>query len=79
MKIEYIQKCKCGAVTISFDNGASNSMFWETFEKLDLDAGDATWLHQSCCCDHCVNHWGGGNGRGRGVVGGSRSCEASTP
>nr|DAO94210.1 MAG TPA: WCCH motif protein [Caudoviricetes sp.]DAY30712.1 MAG TPA: WCCH motif protein [Bacteriophage sp.] len=33
-------------------------MFWETFEKLDLDAGDATWLHQSCCCDHCVNHWG---------------------
>lgn len=19
---------------------------------------DATWLHQSCCCDHCVNHWG---------------------
>lgn len=58
MKIEYIQKCKCGAVTIRFDNGASNSMFWETFEKLDLDTGDATWLHQSCCCDHCVNHWG---------------------
>lgn len=44
--------------TIRFDNGASNSMFWETFEKLDLDAGDATWLHQSCCCDHCVNHLG---------------------
>lgn len=50
MKIEYIQKCKCGAVTIRFDNGASNSMFWETFEKLDLDTGDATWLHQSYCC-----------------------------
>lgn len=59
MKIEYIQKCKCRAVTINFNNGASNSMFWETFERLDLDAGDATWLHQSCCCDHCVNHWGG--------------------
>lgn len=58
MKIEYIQKCKCGAVTIRFDNSASNSMFWETFEKLDLDTGDATWLHQSYCCDHCVNHWG---------------------
>ena len=58
MKIEYIQKCKCGAVTINFDNGASNSMFWETFEKLDLDTGDATWLHQSYCCDHCINHWG---------------------
>lgn len=58
MKIEYIQKCKCGAVTISFDNGVSNSMFLETFEKLNLDTGDATWLQQSCCCDHCVNHWG---------------------
>lgn len=58
MKIEYIQKCKCGAVTIRFDNSASNSMFWETFEKLDLDTGDATWLHQSYCCDHCINHWG---------------------
>jgi hypothetical protein len=58
MKIEYIQKCKYGAVTIRFDNGASNSMFWETFEKLDLDTGDATWLHQSYCCNHCVNHWG---------------------
>lgn len=59
MKIEYIQKCKCGAVTIKFDNGASNSMFRETFEKLDLDTGDATWLHQfCCCCNHCVNHWG---------------------
>ena len=58
MKIEYIQKCKCRAVTINFDNGASNSMFWETFEKLDLDTGDATWLHQSYCCDHCANHWG---------------------
>ena len=22
-------------------------MFWETFEKLDLDAGDATWLHNT--------------------------------
>ena len=53
MEIEYIQKCKCGAVTIRFDNGASNSMFWETFEKLDLDAGDATWLHQSWGIDLC--------------------------
>lgn len=53
MKIEYIQNVN--AVQSLSD---SNSMFWETFEKLDLDAGDATWLHQSCCCNHCVNHWG---------------------
>lgn len=68
MKIEYIQKCKCGAVTIRFDNSASNSMFWETFEKLDLDTGDATWLHQSYCCDHCVNHWGPGRRVVRGLL-----------
>lgn len=29
MKIEYIQKCKCGAVTIRFDNGASNRYYCE--------------------------------------------------
>lgn len=54
----FVRKDGCGAITIRFDNSASNSIFWETFEKLDLDTGDATWLHQSYCCDHCVNHWG---------------------
>lgn len=53
------RKIKSGEIEGSvLIDGASNSMFWETFEKLDLDAGDATWLHQSCCCDHCVNHLG---------------------
>ena len=42
LKIKFIQKCACGAITIRFDNSASNSIFWETFEKLDLDTGDAT-------------------------------------
>lgn len=47
MKIEYIQNVN-----------AVQSLSDLIFEKLDLDAGDATWLHQSCCCDHCVNHLG---------------------
>lgn len=32
--------------------------FAERIANTDLDTGDATWLHQSYCCDHCVNHWG---------------------
>lgn len=31
-QIQFIQRCKCGAITIKFSDGASNSMFWETFE-----------------------------------------------
>lgn len=58
LEVKFIQKCACGAVTIRFDNSASNSMFWETFEDLDLDTNEAVWMLSSCCCDHCVNHWG---------------------
>lgn len=58
MKIAHIQKCQCGAVTVFFENGASNSMFQETFNKLNMDVGDAESLPNSYCCDHCVNHWG---------------------
>lgn len=36
-QIQFIQRCKCGAITIKFSDGASNSMFLETFEGLDLD------------------------------------------
>lgn len=59
LKVKFLQKCACGAVTIRFDNDASNSMFWETFEGLGLDTSEAEWLTGTCyCCDHCVNHWG---------------------
>lgn len=56
--IKTIQKCKCGAITIRFDNGASNSMFQETFNQLNLDVSKAIELPESYCCDHCVNRWG---------------------
>lgn len=41
LKIKFIQKCKCGAVTIRFNNGASNSMRQDIFEQLNLDTRDA--------------------------------------
>lgn len=58
MEITYINYCQCGAVTIVFDNGASNSMCQNTFEQLNLDIRNAERLPDSCRCDHCVNHWG---------------------
>lgn len=57
MKITNISNCQCGAITIIFDNGASNSMCQDTFEQLNLDIQNAEWLPDSYCCDHCVNHW----------------------
>jgi len=56
--ITAISKCSCGAVTIWFDNGATNSMFQETFEQLKLDIISAEQLPESYSCDHCANHWG---------------------
>jgi len=58
MKITHISNCQCGAVTIVFDNGASNSMYQETFEQLNLDVREADRMPDSYCCDHCVNYWG---------------------
>jgi hypothetical protein len=49
-------RCVCGAVTVTFDDGASTSMpkkkFKETFPKLKPETG--SWGN----CNYCVNHWG---------------------
>ena len=34
LKAEYIQECRCGAVTVFFPGGVSNSMTRATFEAL---------------------------------------------
>lgn len=79
-KITHIQKCQCGAVTVWYDNEASNSMFNETFEKLNLDVTGAESLPNSFCCDHCVNHWGIDLCEcGSGERVGECSCGSDTP
>ena len=35
--IESYSKCECGAITINFNNGASNSMYQKTAKKLGID------------------------------------------
>lgn len=56
MHVQYIQECQCGAMTVTFDNGATNSMCRETFERIGFDGerSHVKFFH----CNHCVNHWG---------------------
>ena len=32
--VQYIQECVCGAMTVTFENGASNSMSREVFDRI---------------------------------------------
>ena len=57
-QIESYSKCDCGAITIYFRNGASNSMKDSTRKKLGIDLNKIPKLQTSYCCNHCVNHWG---------------------
>ena len=56
--IESYSICSCGAVTIYFEDGASNSMYKSTKKKLGIDLRKYKKLTNTYCCDHCVNHWG---------------------
>ena len=60
LKVTHIQRCNCGAIPLTFENDASNSMYEETFEKIkdQLDLSEAEELQNCYCCNHCVNHWG---------------------
>lgn len=61
-KIIQYQKCKCGAITLFFENGTNSPMSQETFDKISqeygIDLNEIEELPKSYCCDHCVNHWG---------------------
>ena len=57
-KITTYQRCQCGAVTVWFENGASNSMYEKTRKKYGLNLRGVKRLQDSYCCNHCVNHYG---------------------
>lgn len=57
-KIVAYSKCKCGAITIYFLDGGSNSMRPSTKKKLGIDLRKYKKLDNSYYCNHCVNHYG---------------------
>lgn len=51
--------CECGAITIYFANGASNSIRKENLDRFGIDLTNVEKLPETTyCCNHCVNHWG---------------------
>lgn len=48
-------KCKCGKVTVKFDNGAWNTMSETTFIKRVGSIPDS--IESSWRCNGCVNNW----------------------
>src|SRR5438876_1150498 len=54
-QITDVRKCQCKAITVSFDNGATNSMprklFTFHFKGTKING---TFVH----CDYCVNKYG---------------------
>lgn len=56
MEVRYIQECICGAMTVTFHNGASNSMAREKFESIGFQGEKLPAKFYNC--NHCVNHWG---------------------
>lgn len=58
-KIKEYQKCQCGAITITFADGSTNSMSNSTHKKLGIDLRKIRRIAVlTSCCNHCVNHWG---------------------
>lgn len=53
-EIEHIDKCNCGAITVTIDN-ENYSMSRKVFNKL---FGKHRLSVSVCNCNHCVNHWG---------------------
>lgn len=51
--------CNCGAVTLFYDNGATNSCKKKNLKKFGISLrGIKKEKVQTWCCNHCVNHYG---------------------
>ena len=60
MQVQSIVKCKCGYLTVDFENGASNCMLPKTFRKL---IGKLPKVEiKFWACNNCANYWNVENG-----------------
>ena len=53
--IEVLSKCKCGHISIKFDNNAWNTMTEKTFNDLEFTL--CTDVFEVYQCDACINNW----------------------
>lgn len=57
LEINSVSKCKCGALTVYFDNGEYNSMRPSTFKKVFNKSVPKLEI-TTYCCNHCINGYG---------------------
>lgn len=51
-------KCKCGAITLWFSNGATNSMSAKTYARLPKEYHTKDYKAEKLwACDKCCNHY----------------------
>lgn len=59
MTIISYSQCKCGAVTLYYDNGQSNSVKKKNLKKFGISLKGVKKLSSPIwCCNHCINHYG---------------------
>ena len=61
MQVQYYSICSCGAITLHMSDNKTSYSCKEDNLKIFLPNLDLTTierLQDSCCCDHCVNHYG---------------------
>lgn len=58
-KIVAYKECKCGAVTLFFEDGTTNSCKKRNLNRFGISLkGVKKEKEKNWCCNHCVNHYG---------------------
>jgi hypothetical protein len=57
-KIKSYDSCRCGAVTLNFENGETNSIQKKNLSKFNLSLKGVKKINTFSSCNHCVNHYG---------------------
>ena len=50
--------CKCGAVTLHFEDGFTNSVKKKNLKKYGITLSNVKKVDDTWCCNHCANRYG---------------------
>ena len=50
--------CKCGAVTLHFEGGFTNSVKKKNLKKYGITLTNVKKFDDTWCCNHCANRYG---------------------